>query len=287
MEIFRRSWTHHLWVKTLRTWGEKHQDQLRREYRSGALGATWHPRQRRWRFWLLVKHVLKYMGEAFFEACFQWSLELLWAYHHLVYQDEALVVQRNGAMTDFLGTGNSQPTRKIRGIDQYTHPLAISEHFEGIDPDKFQGWDRDFSIFLTIFTWNKKNKYRNKTKNHDPCKGYSDLESLCQCVCSNALGHWLETLESEEYFPSAQGVVNFISDFQGAMTGKGPPAAANHLLLRFKVMLQKVIFWTQDLSTMKVWMLFEYLHGLKEILKHDFSKPCLENWTFEKWLPKS
>lgn len=42
-------------------------------------------------------------------------------------------------MTDFLGTGNSQPTLKIRGIDQYTHPLAISEHFEGIDPDKFQG----------------------------------------------------------------------------------------------------------------------------------------------------
>ena len=72
--------------------------------------------------------------------------------------------------------------------------------------------------------------------------------------------------------------MNFISDFQGAMTGKGQPAAANHLLLRFKVMLQKVIFWTQDPSTiddsktsflgifgsMKVWMLFEYLHGLKE-----------------------
>lgn len=101
------------------------------------------------------------------------------------------------------------------------------------------------------------------------------------------MGHWLETLESEEYFPSAQGVVNFIGDFQGAMTGKGPPAA-NHLLLRFKVMLQKVIFWTQDLSTMKVWMLFEYLHGLNEMLKHDISKPCLEKClTFEKWLPKS
>jgi len=49
----------------------------------------------------------------------------------------------------------------IPGIDQYTHPLAITEHFEGVDPDKFQGCDRDFSHHFYL-------KQKEKQQKRDP-----------------------------------------------------------------------------------------------------------------------
>lgn len=80
-----------------------------------------------------------------------------WNYYELTIiwfaKMKALVLQRNGAMVDsgsVLTSGNKQFTANPKWFRvyisiPYTHLLAITEHFEGIDPDKFQGWDRDFS----------------------------------------------------------------------------------------------------------------------------------------------